>query len=162
MGKRGPNRTPTAVLEARGSWRGSKRKDKGANCKALGTAQRPQWIKGAAKDEWERLSPKLRDLGILTPLDRAMFSVYCELWKEFLEAKKIIDKDGPILTTDRGHQVKHPAVRMMHDAADRLLKIAREFGLTPSSRASMDFDIQSIQDNQETWLKGKARFFDKA
>lgn len=109
----------------------------------------PAWLLTEAKEEWKRLGPRLRDMGLLSEFDRATFSAYCQAWgtvaKLEKEAARIRarEKDplaGIVSTTSNGNIVHHPLQSTISKARAELLRIAVEFGLTPSSRARIDTD----------------------
>ena len=59
-----------------------------------------------------------------------------------LEAGEIVEaaaRDGVkfIATTDKGNVIQHPAVGVRNKAWERVVKLARQFGMTPSARAGM-------------------------
>jgi len=50
------------------------------------------------------------------------------------------------------HAQSVPYQKIANDALDRALKIAREFGLTPSSRTSISAPSINIQNNQTNYF----------
>lgn len=142
----GPPPTPTEILAARGSWRA---KTRGAEPKP--TAKRPscpKWLSKEAKAEWRRQVAELDTMGMLAQADRALLVAYCDAWGEFaalveqLAGKRVSKKDGWRLTVQKAK------------AADRMLKIAAQFGFTPAARARLgNLGSKAPKDN------GKSRFF---
>src|SRR4051794_29692246 len=47
-----------------------------------GEAERPAFLDGRAVDIWEHFAPKLKALGLLTPIDTYQFAAYCLLCAE--------------------------------------------------------------------------------
>jgi P27 family predicted phage terminase small subunit len=112
----------------------------------------PDWLKGEAKLEWNRVTSKLSELGILTELDRAVLVSYCQTWADYMDALKYCKTS--LVKTGQGSIVQNPAIGIKNRALQLLLRAAAELGMTPSSRASM----VKPQENQEE--KG-AHFFKK-
>lgn len=133
MGKRGPKKTPTAVLENRGSWRAKVRG--GEPRPKVSYPPCPEWMSPIAADIWNKLVPDLVNLGVMTELDSFSFGRYCTyavLWLAELGS------DDRKETT-------------LEKYANQLSKIEREFGLTPSSRASLS--VKEPEEKKDGYLK---------
>ena len=67
----------------------------------------------------------------------------CESLADYLTARSILDAEAKsggvrfITTTDKGNVIQHPIVGVMNKAHERLIKLLREFGMTPSARAGI-------------------------
>ena len=81
MGERGPPRTPTAILAARGSWLAKTRPDLGAEPELSGLDV-PAEIAGdpVAAAKWAELVPHLVAARVLASCDRDSLSDYCRIW----------------------------------------------------------------------------------
>ncbi len=150
MSKRGPKPTPTAVLRLRGSWRANTRPAEPRPQPSRPTC--PAWLSRDAKLEWKRVAPQLHRLGLLTQLDRAALAVYCESWSEWVEAKQVISKSGPVIAGPHGPR-RNPYVFIAARAAEQLLKWAAELGMTPSARSRVTVTPRTNLDDR------KSRFF---
>jgi P27 family predicted phage terminase small subunit len=113
-------------------------------------APRPKFLTREAAAEWDRLEAELLRLGLLTTVDRAILAAYCEAWSTFVRATKALKKS---MTTVAGNgtEIPHPAVAIQANAAERLRKLAPNFGFSPADRmrllvASMDSDEQQKRD----------------
>jgi len=135
MGSRGPAKTKRKTKRLRGT----DRADRHAAAPKVETRTPPvpAWLSADAKAEWKRLAAGLHALGVLTTLDRAAFAVYCEAWASFRKARDAVRAHGLTSVTDKGNVVMHPAVAAMKQSADSLLKLAKEFGLTPKARSAL-------------------------
>lgn len=103
----------------------------------------PQQLGPAARSEWGRIVPHLIAAGLVTHLDRAVLAGYCQAYGEWslFEAriKKLVKEDGVdglIDVTPSGYKQISALAQVRDRALDRLLRFAREFGLSPSSRVS--------------------------
>lgn len=156
MGARGPKPTPTATLEARGSWRANTRT--GEPKPQRGAPKCPTWLDTEAKKKWRELVPELERLGLVTIVDGDALSAYCQAWAEFMIATKTIKKDGRYLRMGKsGYLAPHPAVAQQRSAWQAIKMFAALFGLDPADRARMTADPEG--DESDPKEKSKERFF---
>ena len=165
MGRRGPRPTPTNILNMRGSWRATARTDEPEP--ERDTPACPKWLRPAAKRAWRELVPQLEGMGILGTCDRNALIRYCEVWARWRAAEEFLIQSGDMYVV-RGPATSQKAVgpilavkeypqsQLAIRLADQLLKLEREFGLTPSARASMAKPRDNANEN-----RGKDRFFKK-
>lgn len=110
----------------------------------------PTHLSREAKAEWNRVVPELRRLDLLKAEDRAALTAYCETWATYCEAKRQVrapaSRGGGIVVINRSIRkdgvettwmTKNPAVAVMENAGQQLIRFAREFGLTPSSEGEL-------------------------
>ena len=129
MGNRGPQKTPTVKLAMRGSNLAKTRK--GEPKINPGYPPCPVWLKDEARDMWNKLVPELVNLGVMTKMDGFSFSRYCVyavLWMEALSRPGRAETD-------------------FERYANQCLKLEAAFGLTPSSRASLN--VSKPNDNKD-------------
>lgn len=150
MGHRGPQPTPTPILQARGSWRAGERsgeiqfETKAPTC--------PAWLSPEAKAEWRRQMKQLTLAGLVQSVDRSAMAVYCEAWGEFVLAVDQIQQ-----RTARGEiglDVCVKLIRLKNAAAERVIRLADRFGFSPAARARI-----KSPPREEGKPSGKARFF---
>lgn len=101
----------------------------------------PQHLGAAARVEWKRITPHLVAAGLVTALDRAALAAYCQAWGEWavLESKvkelmSAAGADALIDVTPSGYKQVAALAQARDRALDRMLRFAKEFGLTPASR----------------------------
>jgi phage terminase small subunit len=136
MGKRGPQPTPTKILAARGSWRAKVRHDDLEL--PAGTPRKPAWLKGEAAKEWKRVTAELSKAGVLADIDQTALAQYCAYWAMWLEE----------------YSATVPNPQLMKDYYTACTKLAREFGLTPSSRVGLKAEKpQKADDSKERFFK---------
>jgi P27 family predicted phage terminase small subunit len=158
----GPPRTPTKILELRGSWLAKKRRRREPQPPpAQGTPRCPQWLEPSAKAVWRQLAPRLAQLGLLTPLDVFAFARYCEHYAEWQRCREFIHDHGSrYAVRDESGQVV--AVRLFPEAIQErmhsklLVDIEREFGLTPAARAKL---ADGLPEPPGSDPEDKSRFF---
>ena len=155
MGKRGPPKTPTATLKARGSWLANRNPKEPKPEPKKPT--RPQWLIGDAKKLWDVLAPQLEAMNVLAKIDREALARYCQLWMRWLEAERFLAKEGStyeMLTKD-GQSCgprPYPQVKIASDLASHLGRLEQKFGLSPADRASVqvidDGGFEDLEDDK--------------
>lgn len=98
----------------------------------------PASLSEEARREWAYIVPRLDEIGMLSKLDRAALEVYCESVATH-RAAIVLLRRGVLVEGDKGRVVKNPAAQIVRDSATTIRMLAAEFGLTPSSRARMEF-----------------------
>lgn len=134
MGKRGLPPTPTAILEARGSWRAKTRKNEP---EADGVPVCPEWLQGEAKKHWDITLERLLNMGVVGEIDADKLAMYCAFYVLFLQELSKKNRDANALTK----------------YATMVDKLGTQFGMSPSARAGMatnppkqkDTDIHDIK-----------------
>ena len=155
MGKRGPIPMPTAVLEARGSRHVKARKDKGA----LATPPManfpapPERLPTLASIVWETYGPQLVAASVMRPTDLLAFEALCHAWADYIAADDFLNEHGMVFPTYAGDVIDSkgepvatgwkpwPQVNQRELAHKRAIRMMREFGMTPSSRASVPHEL---------------------
>ncbi len=142
MGKRGPQPTPTKVLKARGSWRG---KTRHGEPEASGLPEPPGWLGEDARGIWNDAVERLTNMGVGRRIDSNAIARYATLLHRWVQCEQFIAKNGTTIPVkdDAGRVVgvkELPHVGRASRLADQLLKLEREFGMTPSARAALATD----------------------
>ncbi len=109
----------------------------------------PDILSPIAKREWKRLAPELVRLGLLTKLDRAAFSAYCESVDDFYWAVVRLRRDGRVITAGNGTAIPHPAVQLKRQAMRTIREFSAEFGMTPSARTRVQEIPGFVRDPDE-------------
>jgi P27 family predicted phage terminase small subunit len=124
----------------------------------------PAHLSTEAKTEWKRLAPQLERLGLITSLDLAAFAMYCQSYGRWVFAEKRIrelndqaercarelrargetvpDGDarrfpGFVQRTPSEYEQQSIWLQVANKALEQTLKLAAEFGLSPSMRAGV-------------------------
>lgn len=119
MGSRGPRPTPTAILEARNSWRAKLRTEETENPEYVVVPPMPDWMSDAAKLHWVHIAPTLLQTGVITESYATAFALLCETLATYTASRNGDDE------------------KAMWRAHDKMFGMLREFGLTPASRAEI-------------------------
>ena len=106
----------------------------------------PSHLSPYAVEEWQRIAPELHRLHLLTAIDAAMFEVYCESYSQWRVAVELIDEkcaaDNPatrglLVDGSVADKVQNPVLIVARKAAEAMINLAGEFGLSPRARARL-------------------------
>lgn len=121
------------------------------------SARCPSFLSEEAKTEWRRLASELADLGLLTPLDERLLAIFCEAVVSWKEATARVRQDGTTYVANGLHK-EHAACRVIAAAAKQMVDVARQLGLSPLARQSLDVEhadgpdpIDELTRKREAW-----------
>jgi len=115
----------------------------------------PAWLGAEAKAEWKRQVKQLLAMNVLAEADRALLAAYCESWGEFVETARAIEAMVQAnLKAGYREAIAAGLVNAKNKAADRLNKLAQQFGLSPASRTRVRTTGADKRGDD-----GKGRFF---
>lgn len=158
MGKRGPQKTPTAILKLRDSWRAKTRKGEPKAEASEPGLKCPNWVSKEAKKFWKEIVPHLEAVpGLVRRIDRLALGMLCDALAHYIKAKREIEKKGITIKGASGSQISNPANLVLQRAYTRFAKLVREFGMTPAARASID--IGEGEGRKRGGDDRKSRFF---
>lgn len=158
MGRRGPPPQPTALKLLKGNpgKRGINHNEPQPAQAERGERRVPASLPPAGKRLWAALVPELARLNLLTKIDDATLHGACLSYARALEAGAIVKKQGMTIITDKGFVIQHPAISIERNSWASWLRFATQFGLTPSSRASINIKPpEAPGDPTEDFLFGK-------
>ena len=117
----------------------------------------PEWLSVIGKNEWIKVCSELFGKQMLHQIDLRLIESYCNAMSLHIETEMMLREKGRIqIYKNTDGTIKHaqsvPYQKIANDALDRALKIAREFGLTPSSRTSISAPSINIQNNQTNYF----------
>lgn len=131
----GRPRKPTALKVLEGN-PGKRALPKAEPAASGGAPPAPRHLCKEARAEWDRLSRQLDRLGLLVANDLAAFAAYCELYAEWVKAKRVIQRKGMTYTVN-GIVRMRPEVKITRDAVKEMRQYGNQFGLSPSARAKV-------------------------
>jgi P27 family predicted phage terminase small subunit len=98
---------------------------------------------------------ELADLGLLTGIDRGMLAAYCQAHALWVEAVSSIERYGTMVKSPNGFPMQSPYVAVANKQVDIMVRIAAEFGMTPSSRTRIRVGGRTPEDPFETFLQSR-------
>lgn len=97
----------------------------------------PDWFDDIAQEEWEKVTPLLMEIKVLTEADLSALEMYCKSYSRWKEAERTIDAVGSIMEVgkDGTYHQQRPEVAIATKYQKLCQGWMNEFGLTPSARA---------------------------
>jgi P27 family predicted phage terminase small subunit len=113
----------------------------------------PEWLSEIGKQEWNKVTLQLFNLQMLHQIDLRLIEAYCNEMSLYIETEQLLRNKGRIQAfKNTDGSLKHtqavPHQKIAKDALAAALKIATQFGLTPTARAS----ISAPQVNNNTQI----------
>jgi P27 family predicted phage terminase small subunit len=154
MPMRGRKPLPSNVVRLRGN-PGKRRLNAAEPRPAPRVPTCPACLGDVARKEWRRLARELAGLGLLTGLDRGLLAAYCQAHALWVEAVSSIQRYGTMVKSPNGFPMQSPYVAVANKQVDIMVRIAAEFGMTPSSRTRIRVGEPTPADPFETFLQGR-------
>ena len=113
----------------------------------------PEWLTEIGKEEWLKVCGELFHKRMLHQIDLRLIEAYCNAMALHIETEMMLREKGRIqVFKNEDGSIKHtqsvPFQKIANDALDRALKLATQFGFTPSARTSIQ-QPTLIQQNNE-------------
>jgi len=83
---------------------------------------------------WKKLGPSLIEMGAVSEADWLSLLIMCSDYQELHTINQTLEDEGNVVVSKTGWKVLHPLVLVKDKAINRILRIARDFGLSPLSR----------------------------
>ena len=102
----------------------------------------PDWLSEIGKEEWNKVSSQLYNIGMLHNVDLQLVAAYCNEMSLYIETETMLRNKGRIQAfRNPDGTFKHtqavPYQKIAKDALNSAMKLATQFGLTPVARASI-------------------------
>lgn len=123
----------------------------------------PDHLDDAAKREWKRLVKILLRTRVLTEADGLALANLCQAWSTLVKAQTKLNESGLLLKTPSGYIQQSPLLGIVNNCTDTVVKLSREFGLTPSSRGRLEVPpepkpetrmgriLRAARERKQTW-----------
>lgn len=144
MGQRGPAPKPSALKQLHASGLPINENEPKPDVEA---PECPKWLDAMARAEWVAIVPLLLANRILSRLDRAALSAYCQCYSRWQQAELDIQKYGTTFTTAKGYVCQRPEVGISNKALELMSKFLAKFGLSPSDRTKVSSAPESLPDD---------------
>ena len=113
----------------------------------------PNWLTEIGRDEWTKVCGELYNKRMLHQIDLRLIEAYCNAMALHIETEIMLREKGRIqVFKNTDGTVKHtqavPFQKIANDALDRALKLATQFGFTPSARTTIQ-QPTFVQQNNE-------------
>jgi len=144
VGRRGPPKKPAAVKKRLGTYRECR--DGGTIEATPGMPECPVWIDGDAIQFWNKAGKYLADLRIVAPVDQMAFALLCETFADYLRYRDKVKLEGEIVMSPNGMPCQNPFVALKNKSRQDLVKLVREFGMTPCARTGIKSSAAPVDD----------------
>ena len=144
---RGRKKTPTKLKELKGSLRKCREvSNEMQTTNVVSMPKAPSFLNQHGADEWDLVTNELANIKMLHLTDLSILAAYCNeigIYREIAQelqgnfTEQTVDKDGRL----RSSKIA-PKYKVMQNALQTAIKIATQFGFTPSSRASLSMPEQ--------------------
>jgi P27 family predicted phage terminase small subunit len=154
MARRGPKPRPTRLKLLAGTARRHRLNDREPQPE-IGCPDPPLHLTPPARDEWDRVTARMRPLGILTDLDRGVLAAYCQAHGRWVAAERALAgmaardqvTEGLMIRTTSGNVIHNPLVGAANKAMADMVRYAAELGMTPSSRSRVVAGPEAADDD---------------
>ena len=151
---RGRKKIPTRIKEIQGTLKPERKLENEMQVSLVQQVPNPPaWLTEIGKEEWNKICHELFNKNMLHQIDLRLIEAYCNAMSLHIETEMMLRDKGRIqVFKNPDGSIKHtqsvPYQKIANDALDRALKIATQFGLTPSARSSIQ-QPTLIQQNNE-------------
>lgn len=112
----------------------------------------PKWLDRTGKKEWRKRGKELYNLGLLTILDLPAFGIYCDMYSEYEQAKKVKESEEYKNLNFMDQLKVDKEIRIAKDKyAQQVRMYDIEFGMTPSSRTRLD--VKEVTDDKSSIME---------
>jgi P27 family predicted phage terminase small subunit len=130
---------PKQLKQLKGTYQANKELSNQMEAAPLSTIpMAPESLPLIAQQEWYKVTAELEQLKVLSVLDMKMLEAYCYQIALVEEARHMLETEGKtIIMHNKGggmYPVKSPWITIHNEALSLALKLAQQFGLTPSAR----------------------------
>lgn len=118
----------------------------------------PPDLPPASQAYWKRLSAQLERAGLIADVDGLQLAYLCQLCYLAQESFDEIRQVGTTVqqTNKGGHTntVVNPSVRVYLSALDKIMRLSRQFGMTPAARLGFNFEGEGDEESEEDDILG--------
>ena len=120
-----------------------------------GSAVRPDFVTGAAAEEWDRAVAAMPP-GFYTSADVPVLTVYCLAWVMYRNSLAQVAREGMTANGSTGQKVAHPAIAIASKQAEIILRAADRMGMSPTARTRLEIKDEAPRSKFDGLLGGGA------
>ena len=134
---KGRKPVPTAIKQLRGTVQPCRTNPDEIQLEAVSKLPRaPRWFSDTAKKIYKTKGNQLRALGVLTSLDFELFLSFCREYADYIDTAAELEKIPVKAVLDEKNEAVYKRMaKINRESWERAVKLAAEFGFTPSARA---------------------------
>ena len=129
-----------------------------------GSTPCPDYLDDVARDCWHRMTGQLDAMGLLTRADGEALALYCSTYSQWMKARSRLEEEGMLVitkttvetskrTTTREVSKINPMVSVVAECQRQMVRLLTQFGMTPSSRSSLNVPGKAQEDEVLAFLK---------
>ena len=154
MAKPGPRRKPTNLkMLSNKKFHGQGRENEPTP--DIEIPECPDFLTEEAVKEWEYMAPILKENGLITKMDKALFAAYCQSYGDWVDISKTLKTEECMHKTAAGNTTVNPRIWLRDKARNSMIKAAVQFGLSPSSRSDVSTKVRDEANPYREWKKRK-------
>lgn len=142
----GARKIPTELKVLRGTLKKS-RENKNEPRPELCRPEPPTALDEIGAAKWEETVVELERLGILTKIDGAALAAFCDAYSRWFRNAERLKREGDVIETSYGTPVPHPSIAIVNRSLVLMRSFLIEFGLSPSSRSSIQTPPKKEENN---------------
>jgi len=154
--KVGPKKKPTKLKRLQGTLDVSRANPSEPNPESC-VPDPPAHLSKEGLAEWNRITPELHKLGLISLIDMASLAAYCQAYGRWAVAETELNASGELtLTTMQGNIIQNPLVGIANQSMEHMRKHLSNFGMSPADRAKVTSNLSdndTLQDNFTTYKK---------
>jgi P27 family predicted phage terminase small subunit len=156
---RGRKKKPTKIKELQGTLKAERVVENEMTATLVTEIPNPpNWLTEIGKEEYIKVCNELYQKQMLHKIDMRLIEAYCNAMALHIEMEMLLRDKGRIqVYRDENGNVKHtqstPYQTIADKALDKALKIATQFGLTPSARSSISQPTLIQQNNEYNFFE---------
>ena len=151
----GRKKIPTEIKKVRGTLRKDRELENQMEVKRVnGLPVAPKWLSKIGKEQFNIVCDQLNNLNMLYEVDLKLIEAYSNSMALHIECEQALREKGRVqVYTDEEGRPKHaqivPLQSVSKQSLDQALKLATQFGLTPSARTKISAPAKlEIKDNE--------------
>lgn len=151
----GRKKIPTQIKKVRGTLRKDRELENQMEVEKIGNLPKPpNWLSKIGKEQFGIVCNQLNDLNMLFKVDLKLIEAYSNSIALHIECEQALREKGRVqVYTDEDGNPKHaqvvPLQSISKSSLDQAIKLASQFGLTPSARTKISSPAKlEIKDNE--------------
>lgn len=143
---------PTAIKAQRGTLQKCRTKPDEMKPTTISILEPPATLNERGAKEWGIITANLQALGMLSAFDLSILEAYCREFESYFECMDKVGESKTITYRNPDGSLKaikpNPLLQIASQHLDKALKIASEFGFTPSARTRISMNAAPTQQKE--------------
>jgi len=137
MPRTGRPKKPTELHKRQGTYREDRHAADPAGDVSPSVPRCPSWVRDDAKKHWRTIGKMLADYGVMGESFTLALAMLVNALARLIELEKHVERNGHTVSGSRGSPVPSPEAMALTKAHEQVMKMLREFGVTPASMSAV-------------------------